>query len=144
MHRLHDTHTSRHSPEALYALVADVERYPEFLPWCRAVRVLERGEGFLTAEMVVGFKAIQERYTSRVLLGADLTIEVTQITGPFSHLLNRWHFHPHGTGTSIEFTLEFAFRSPLLQKLIGTLYARAVARMAEAFRTRADALYPIA
>lgn len=137
----HDTQHSPYSPAQIFALVADVEHYPEFLPWCRAARVLERGEQYFVAELVICFKHICEQYTSRVELTPHQRIDVTMLKGPFHHLSNRWEFIAEDAGTRIEFFLDFAFKSKLLDRLIGGLFSRATEKMSEAFMTRADALY---
>jgi coenzyme Q-binding protein COQ10 len=140
----------KHSPyntQQLFDLVADVERYPDFLPWCRAARILERGEGYMLAELVISFSHLTERYTSRVTLSRPVlpqqegAIDVTMVKGPFEHLVNRWRFAPAASGTQIDFFLDFKFRSRLLEKLIGSLFAKATAKMVGAFNDRADALY---
>lgn len=130
-------------PEQLFDLVADVERYPEFLPWCIGARIRERGKSLLIADLVIGFKVIRERFTSRVALDRPhLAIEVTYADGPFKHLSNRWRFEPRPNGGClIDFYVEFEFRSVVLQKLIGVLFHEAVKRMVAAFETRARALY---
>ncbi len=137
----HDTQHSPYSPAQIFALVADVERYPEFLPWCRAARILERGEQYFVAELVICFKHICEQYTSRVQLFPHERIEVIMLKGPFHHLTNRWDFYGEDSGTRIEFLLDFAFKSKLLDKLIGGLFTRASEKMSEAFMARADTLY---
>ncbi len=142
------THTeeiiSPYTPEQLYALVADVEKYPEFIPWCSAVRVREKDEKNVLADLVVGFKGIMETYTSRVHLRRN-EIEVEYINGPFSILENNWKFTPVATdgilGTKINFYIKFQFRSQILQALIGGLFEKAVHKMVSAFTTRAEALY---
>lgn len=139
-------HTERqlspYSPQQLFDLVADIERYPEFLPWCRAARVLERKEGELLGELVISFGHLSERYTSRVVLQRPGAIDVTMVKGPFEYLVNRWRFTPlEEQGTQIDFFLDFKFRSRLLEKLIGGLFGKATAKMVGAFRQRAEALY---
>ena len=130
-------------PEQLFDLVADVERYPEFLPWCIGARIRERSESLLVADLVIGFKLIRERFTSRVTMDRPhLAIETAYADGPFKHLSNRWRFEPTPDGgCRIEFYVEFEFRSAVLQKLIGLLFHEAVKRMVGAFETRARALY---
>lgn len=136
---------SPYTTQQLFDLVADIERYPEFLPWCRAARVLERKEGELLGELVIVFAHMTERYTSRVVLNRPVTsndagaIDVTMVKGPFEHLVNRWRFTPQpGGGTQIDFFLDFKFRSRILEKLIGSLFSKATAKMVSAFRERAD------
>jgi coenzyme Q-binding protein COQ10 len=130
-------------PEQLFDVVADVERYPEFLPWCIGARIRERGERLLVADLVIGFKMIRERFTSRVTLDRPgLAIETAYADGPFKHLANRWRFEAMPDGSCrIDFYVEFEFRSAMLQRLIGVLFHEAVKRMVGAFETRARALY---
>ena len=136
-----------YSPEQLFDLVADVARYPEFLPWCSAARVESRrqmpdGSERLQAELVVSFKHISERYVSEVRLHPHHAINVTQIRGPFSQLHNSWRFTPtEDGGTHIHFMLEFRFRSAMLEKIIGLLFHRATQKMVSAFTERAHMLY---
>jgi coenzyme Q-binding protein COQ10 len=130
-------------PEQMYDLVADIERYPEFLPWCIGARIRERKDSLLVADLIIGFKMIRERFTSRVHLDREhLSIEVAYADGPFKHMTNRWRFEatPEG-GCRIDFYVEFEFRSAMLQRLIGVLFHEAVRRMVAAFETRARKLY---
>ncbi|MFO1158013.1 MAG: type II toxin-antitoxin system RatA family toxin [Reyranellaceae bacterium] len=133
------------APEQLFDLVADVPRYPEFLPWCVAARVRSRKEQVEIAELAIGFGPFHERFVSRVELARDRTggprIDTTGIEGPFRRLVSRWTFHPHPDGTEIEFELEFEFRSLLLQQTVRLLFAEAVRRMVAAFEARAAQLY---
>lgn len=145
------SHTERqispYTARQLFALVADIERYPEFLPWCRAARVLERRDGELLGELVISFKHMTESYVSRVTLSPPAgereacRIDVALVRGPFHHLINRWEFTPEGQGTRIDFFLDFRFRSRMLEKLLGALFSKATARMVTAFAERAQALY---
>ena len=129
-------------------MVADVESYPEFLPWCRAARVSNRKEKSFHGELVLNFKHISEQYTSLVELTPGATdtdehrIDVSLVKGPFSKLENHWRFEadPQG-GTQIHVDVAFNFRSKVLDKLIGALYTHATERMVKAFITRADELY---
>jgi len=129
--------------DQLFDLVADIERYPEFLPWCVAARIRSRKDDEVIADLVIGFKMIRERFTSRVKLDrANRRIDVTYAEGPFRYLNNHWVFEelPDGT-TRIDFFVDFEFRSPVLQKIIGVLFNEAVRRMVAAFEARAKALY---
>jgi coenzyme Q-binding protein COQ10 len=134
-------------PDQLYALVADIEKYPEFLPWCIGARVRERRDNVVIADLIIGFKMIRERFTSRVTLtppaeGATPRIDVAYIEGPMRQMSNRWLFKAEpGGGTMIDFHVEFEFRSKILETLIGTLFHEAVKRMVNAFEARAAALY---
>ncbi len=140
------THDERrvigHSPWQLYDLVADVERYPEFLPWCRAARVRRREGNVVVADMVIGFKMLRERFTSRVTVDPErLRIDFAYLDGPFRSLDNHWIFEDHPEGCLIDFYVDFAFRSKILQKLMEALFHEAVRRMVAAFEARAHALY---
>jgi coenzyme Q-binding protein COQ10 len=132
-----------HSPDHLFDLVADVERYPEFLPWCIGARIRDRRENVLVADLIIGFKGIRESFTSDVTLDrAAMRINVVYRDGPFKYLNNHWIFNarPDG-GCEIDFFVDFEFRSRLLQKIIGMLFNEAVRRMVTAFEARADQLF---
>ncbi len=131
-----------YSPENMYALVLDIEQYPEFLPWCRAARILSRREHDFTGELVIAFKHIRESYVSRVRGNEQaLTIDVTMEKGPFHHLTNNWEFKAHEDGCLIDFHIDFAFKNKILDKIIGTLFSRATKKMVDAFRERAEDIY---
>jgi len=134
------------APRQIFDLVADVPRYPEFLPWCTAARVRHRESATVEIdELAIGFGPIHEKFVSRVVLAPDdpagPRIETTGIEGPFRTLLSRWTFQPHPEGTLIDFSLEFEFRSLLLQHTVRVLFAEAVRRMVAAFEVRAAKLY---
>ncbi|HXV24096.1 MAG TPA: type II toxin-antitoxin system RatA family toxin [Alphaproteobacteria bacterium] len=136
----------RHSPftpDQLFDLVADIERYPEFLPWCTAARIRRREGNTVTADLVIGFKMFRERFTSRVTLDRPAhCIDVAYAEGPFRYLNNHWVFKPAPDGgTLIDFYVDFEFRSVMLQKIIGALFGEAVKRMVSAFEHRAERLY---
>ena len=143
MHAHSEIRHSPHDPQQLYALVLDIERYPEFLPWCRAARVLERHDGYFIGELIVAFGGFSERYTSKVTpLPQQSRIEVELVKGPFTTLSNHWKFEPAPQGgTSIHFAVEFEFKSRLLDNLMGGFFGRAVDKMGNAFVKRADQLY---
>ena len=131
-----------YTPEQLFDLVADVERYPEFLPWAVAARIRSREGNVITADLMIGFKMFRERFTSRVVLDRPQRIDVSYTEGPFKYLNNHWVFEPMaGGGTCIDFFVDFEFRSVILQRLIGMLFNEAVRRMVQAFETRARQLY---
>jgi len=133
---------SPYSPNQLFDMVADVEKYPEFLPWCRAARILERKDNEFLGELIISFAHITESYTSKVVLNPEAgIIDVVMVKGPFEHLTNHWKFIPKDGGTNIDFALDFKFRSKILEKLIGGLFGKATAKMVDAFKARADALY---
>ena len=139
------THAERrflpYTPEQLYQLVADVERYPEFLPWCIAVRLRNREGNTLVADLVIGFKMIREKFTSRVTLSPPHRVDVAYTQGPLRHLNNHWIFEEAPGGCIIDFFIDFEFRSQILQKVMGALFNEAVKRMVAAFESRAHALY---
>jgi len=131
-----------YAPEKLYAMVADVERYPDFLPWCVASRIRRRDGNVFFADLVIGFKMVRERFTSKVTLTPNQRVDVTYTEGPFHYLNNHWVFNPMPDGTTeIDFYVDFEFRSKLLQTLIGALFNEAVRLMVSAFERRARQLY---
>ena len=131
-----------YTPEQLFDLVVDVQRYPEFLPWCLAARIRRREEDLLIADLVIGFKMVRERFTSRVEYDADdLTIDTTYADGPFKKMESRWRFLPHQRGTLVDFHVDFEFKSRILQTLITALFSEAVKKMVAAFEERARQLY---
>jgi coenzyme Q-binding protein COQ10 len=136
-----------HAPVRMFDLVADVERYPEFLPLCTGLRVRRRvpaGEGVetLVAEMSVGYKAITETFTTKVTLDRPkLDIHVSYVDGPFRYLENHWGFRPDGEGCRVEFAIDYEFRSMALGLIMGAMFDRAFRRFTEAFETRADDVY---
>ena len=136
-----------HSAEQMFELVADVTRYPEFLPLCEALSVRSRkerdGKELLVADMTVGYKAIRETFTTQVLLNrAELAIDVKYVDGPFRYLDNRWRFEPTVEGGStVLFFIDYEFKSRLLGALMGSMFDRAFRMFAEAFEARADAIY---
>jgi coenzyme Q-binding protein COQ10 len=129
-------------PDQLFRLVAEVDRYPEFLPWCRAARIVRREGNVFWADLVVAFKVFRERFRSRVTLDPPRGIDVEYIDGPFRYLNNHWRFEeaPDG-GCIVDFYVDFEFRSKILQQLIGLLFNEAVQRMVRAFEARARELY---
>lgn len=135
-----------YGPRQMFELVADVEKYPEFLPWCALARVLKRQENRFEAELVIRYKQFSESYVSDVRLTPPAedgvaAIDVVQTRGPFLHLQNYWKFTPQDQGTLIDFTLDFQFRSKILQMMIGAFYAKAAEKMVAAFLEQADKLY---
>jgi len=137
----------KHAPKAMFELVADVERYPEFLPLCEKLVVHSRGhkrEGVeeIIASMTVGYGPITESFTTRVDLDWQAhKILVTYIDGPFRHLENTWTFHAHPVGCRVEFAINYEFRSMAFGMMMGALFDRAFRKFAEAFEARADAIY---
>ena len=131
-----------YTAEQLFDLVADVKRYPEFLPWVAAVRIRSDGETEMIADMVVGFRALKETFTSRVHKRRPGEIVIDYVEGPLKYLHNSWKFSPDGRGgTIIDFCVDFAFRSRLFETIAGQMFDRALRRMIGAFEDRAHALY---
>jgi coenzyme Q-binding protein COQ10 len=138
----------RHSASDMYALVADVESYPEFVPLCGALRVRSRAEkskgvSVIVADMTVAYKLIRHTFTSRVTLDRpDLKILVEYIDGPFKRMQNRWAFRAAGEqACDVEFFIDYELRSRTLAALMGAVFDSVFHRMAEAFERRADAVY---
>ncbi len=126
----------------LYVLVADVARYPEFLPWCLAARIRKNDGRVIVADLIVGFKMVRERFTSRVVLTEpDQRLDVQYIEGPLRYLNNHWRFEPREDGCLIDFFVDFEFKSRFLQKAFQPLFNEAVRRMVSAFEARAYELY---
>jgi coenzyme Q-binding protein COQ10 len=136
-----------HSAEQMFDLVADIERYPEFVPMCEKLTVRRRttgvnGSDVIIADMAIGYKVIRESFTSRVALDrSNLNILVEYVDGPFSHLENRWRFAPAPGGSDVTFDIDYAFRSRTFQMIAGAVFDTVVRRMVQAFETRADAIY---
>ena len=137
-----------YTPDQVFALVADVERYPEFLPWCESLKILSRetigDTQRLVAEMRIGFKVYNERFKTVVLLDrARGQIAVDYLEGPFKRLTNSWMFAAARGGTELEFAIDFEFKSFPLQMLVGKLFEQAFRRLVTAFDARARVLYGV-
>lgn len=137
-----------YSAGEMYALVADVASYPEFLPWCTGARIRSRtpqpdGTEVIEAELVISFKVFRERFGSRVTLKPDENrVDVAYLEGPFKYLNNHWRFVPAGErACDLDFFVDFEFRSRTLQAVIGLVFNEAVRRMVRAFEHRAEQLY---
>jgi coenzyme Q-binding protein COQ10 len=142
MPSIRETRLLPYSAEQMFDLVADVARYPEFLPWVVATRVRDNTEDALTADMLVGFKALREKFTSRVEKRRPHEIRVHYIDGPMRDLDNVWHFRDLGEqGCALDFSVEFSFRNMMFEALAGQYIDRAFRKMVEAFETRAGQLY---
>ena len=137
----HETRFLPQTADQLFDLVSDVEDYPNFLPWCIALRVNSRENDVIRADMVVGFKMIREKFTSKVTLTPKERIDVEYLDGPFRYLENRWLFREKDGGCEIDFFIDFEFRSRLLRKIMEPLFHEAVRRMVRAFEKRATERY---
>jgi coenzyme Q-binding protein COQ10 len=139
---IHEVRRMPYSCEQMFDLVADVARYGEFLPWVVATRVRSNSETEMIADMLVGFKALREKFTSRVIKRRPEEITVHYVDGPLRDLDNRWRFRPVGEAAcEVDFCVDFEFRNPLFEKLAGQYFDRAFRKMVAAFETRAEQLY---
>ncbi len=125
----------------MFGLVADVARYPEFLPWCVATRIRQHTDTEMTADMAIGFKSFRESFTSQVKFHEPNEVDVRYKDGPFKYLINSWKFTETADGCDVDFYVDFEFRSRLLEKAIGLVFEDAVHRMVRAFECRAMDLY---
>ena len=146
MPKFESTRRVVHTPQQMFDLVADVERYPEFLPLCRSLDIRSRrerdGKILLVADMTVAYKLIRETFTSQVLLKpVDLEIEVKYLDGPFRYLENRWTFRAAEEGCDVSFFIDYEFRSRTLGLLMGAMFDHAFRRFAAAFEERANLIY---
>ena len=130
-----------YSDAQLFDLVADVAKYPQFLPWCVGARIRSRVENVLHADLTVGFGPFRESFGSRVTLERPHRVGVIYERGPFKYLNNTWNFSPDPKGCQVDFFVDFEFRSRILQAAIGVVFGEAVRRMVNAFEIRARAVY---
>lgn len=148
MHSFKDTKNLPYSAIELFNLVLNIESYPEFLPWCQAARLLKNDPDEIIAEIVIYFKGLTEKYQSSIKqeikeVALDQTtakiykINVEAISGPFKYLYNSWQFTQYPNYTEIYFSLDFEFKSSILDKLMGFMFAKATAKMLHAFEERA-------
>lgn len=139
---IHDVQRLPYSAEQMFDLVADVGRYQEFLPWVVATRVKSDSEKEMIADMLVGFKALREKFTSRVEKRRPFEIKVHYLDGPMRDLDNLWRFHPvEANSCDVEFDVRFSFRNALFEKLAGQYFDKAFRKMVAAFEERAAELY---
>lgn len=139
---IRETRRLPYSATQMFDLVADVSRYPEFLPWIAATRVRSDSESEMIADMLVAFKALREKFTSRVEKRRPEEIRVHYVDGPLQDLDNVWCFRPLATGgCEVDFSVDFTFRNALFEKLAGQFFDRAFRKMVAAFEARAAELY---
>ena len=142
MPSIHEQKRLPYSAEQMFDLVADVDKYPEFLPWVVATRVRKDSDTEMTADMLVGFKALREKFTSKVVKERPRMITVHYVDGPLRDLDNRWTFADIGNGCcEIDFCVEFAFKNMMFEALAGQYVDRAFRKMVAAFEARAEQLY---
>lgn len=131
-----------YSAEQLFALVADVEKYPEFLPWCLASRITKREDDVFYADLIIGYKMAREKFGSKVTATAPDHIHVEYLKGPMKYLSNHWRFIPGSDGScTIDFFVEFEFKNKFFQNLMEVFFDKAVRKMVGAFEDRARTLY---
>lgn len=130
-----------YTADQMFDLVADVDKYHDFLPWCAASKVTTRTETELVADLAIGFGPFREQFTSRVLLDRPREVQVKYENGPFRYLNNQWTFTPQPGGCRVDFFVDFEFRSRLLQSAIGVVFNQAVQAMVKAFLRRARNVY---
>jgi coenzyme Q-binding protein COQ10 len=136
-----ETRRLPYTPEQMFDLVANVERYPEFIPWVTAVRIRSDSATEMVADLIVGFKGLRETFTSKVDKARSGTIHVDYLDGPLKYLRNDWTFRPDGTGCQVDFSVDFEFKSRMFEMLAGQMFGAALRKMIGAFETRAAILY---
>ncbi|MBF0270853.1 MAG: type II toxin-antitoxin system RatA family toxin [Magnetococcales bacterium] len=141
MPRIRISETVRFAPEQMYALVVDVERYPDFLPWCATTRVWDRTPTQFMAEMTVSFKGIRETFRTLDIVDPGKRIEINLKDGPFKYLASIWTFAPDPKGTRVDFFIDFSFQSRMKEMIMGPVFSEASRRMLEAFKARAAVVY---
>lgn len=137
----HERRALPFSADQMYDLVTDVRRYAEFLPWVAAVRVRSDSEDEMLADLVVGFKALRETFSSRVLKTPKSKVVVDYLDGPMRHLHNQWLFEETAEGCIVDFTVDFAFHNRVFEALAGQYFNTALRKMTDAFIERAEVLY---
>ncbi|HSI17760.1 MAG TPA: type II toxin-antitoxin system RatA family toxin [Sphingomonas sp.] len=141
MPRHSETRRLPYTPEQMFDLVANVERYPEFIPWVTAVRLRSDSATEMVADLIVGFKGLRETFTSKVEKARPATIHVEYLDGPLKYLRNDWTFRPDGSGCQVDFSVDFEFKSRMFEMLAGQMFGAALRKMIGAFEARAAALY---
>ena len=145
MPRHQESRVLPYSDEQMFALVADIEHYPDFLPWVVALRIRSDSEHEAVADMIVGFKGLRESFSCRVHKEQPTRVSVSYIDGPMRHLTNEWHFAPlEEGGCRVDFMVDFAFRNRMFEALAGQMFDKALRKMIAAFETRAGELYGVA
>ena len=145
MPRHQESRVLPYSDAQMFALVADIEHYPDFLPWVVALRVRSDSEHEAVADMIVGFKGLRESFSCRVHKQRPRSVSVSYIDGPMRHLTNEWHFTPtEDGGCRVDFMVDFSFRNRMFEALAGQMFDKALRKMIAAFETRADELYGMA
>lgn len=142
MPKHYETRTLPYSAANMFDLVAAIEDYPAFLPWCKDARIVSRDARMVVADLVIGYKMFQEKFTSEVILDRPAAITVHYRSGPLSHLSNSWQFKPKGRkACELSFQVDFDFRSPLLRAAMNVFFDKALTKMVASFEQRAAQLY---
>ena len=131
-----------YKPKNMFDLVLDIEKYPEFLPWCLASRVIVNNKEFILADLMIGFQVFREKFRSNVKYDPkNMIIEVSYEDGPFKFLTNKWEFKKYNDKCSVHFYLDFEFKNKFFQSIMEKLFSEAVKKMVAAFEQRAGKLY---
>ena len=145
MYQHQEKRTSPFTPSQLYDLVLDITHYPHFLPWCKALRIKEKSENKIIAELLVGYKGFEQAFTSIIEPDPQsYRIKITYIDGPFKYLYSNWEFEATNNQaqlSTIAFDIEFEFRTKILDKLLKTVFTHSITRMVQAFEDRAEEIY---
>jgi coenzyme Q-binding protein COQ10 len=146
MHSFQETRIMPYKHDLIDKIIMDIEKYPEFLPWCKKARIISKNDDFLTAELSVEFKGFTENYVSKVVRRAETSvyyIEVVAISGPFKLLKNIWSIKELDNKTKVDFSIDFEFKSRILDMVIGMFFSTATEKMIGAFEARAEKLSAI-
>ena len=146
MHSFKETRVISYEASLINEIIIDIEKYPEFLPWCKKARIIEKNNDFLTAELFVKFKGFTESYVSKVITSSEndnYYIEVVAISGPFELLKNIWSIKQLDNGAKVDFYIDFAFKSRILDLVMGMVFSVATEKMIGAFEDRVDKLSKI-
>jgi len=138
-----DKKTLPFKPQQMFDMVADVAAYPEFLPWCKAARIFDVKDASFHADLIIGFMAFKERYTSHVKLESPTSVQVDYVRGPMKHLYNHWKFEAADGGCIVDFEVDFEFKNAAFEAMIGPLFLTATKKMIQAFEDRAKELYGV-
>ena len=137
-----EQYVMNHSAEQLFDLVADVGKYPDFLPWCMGARIIKDDGKIMLADLIVGYKMFREKFTSKVDMDRPNRIEVTYLNGPMKYLHNHWGFTDNADGScTVDFHIDFEIRNKVFERMMGAFFTEALERMVHAFEARADELY---
>ena len=132
----------QYTPQQMYDLVAQVDLYPDFLPWCIGARILKRDNNILYADLIIGWKVLRERFSSKVVLDPPYSVQFDYTNGPLKYLHGDWRFSPTAEGGSlVEFQVDFEFKSRALSVVMGGVFSELVHRMVGAYESRAHQLY---